>query len=211
MSSHTNKIVVNLHHPMPFFCIPIESVKLVREKCANSNIVLISDERELLKEIKDADIYFAWRITREVYKAANKLKWFHSGVAGVGASLFPEIVESPLIITNSRGISASTIAEHALFLMLALSRQMKIYFNYQINHYWAKNELIAQYKIPQVLEGKSLGIIGLGHIGKELARRAHCFGMKVIAVDKYCTAEKIESVDELFPEVGLAELLKASV
>jgi phosphoglycerate dehydrogenase-like enzyme len=210
MSSYTYKIVVNLHHPTPFFNIPIESVELMREKCTNSNIVIISNNRELLKEIEDADIYFTWRITREVYKAAINLKWFHSGAAGIGASLFSEIVKSPLIITNSRGIGASTIAEHVLFLMLALSRQMKIYFNYQLNHYWAKNELIAQYKIPQALEGKSLGIIGLGNIGKELARRAHCFGMKVIAVKKHITADKIEVVDKLFPEDCLPELLKAS-
>jgi D-2-hydroxyacid dehydrogenase (NADP+) len=202
--------VVSLRYPTPFFNIPNEGVELMREKCINSNIIVAHNEHELLTEIVDADIYFAWRITDEVYKAANKLKWFHSGAAGVGASLFPEIVESPLIITNSRGISAPTIAEHVLFLMLALSRQMKIYFNYQVDHYWAKNELIAQYKIPQVLEGKSLGIIGLGHIGKELARRAHCFGMKVIAVKKHRTTDKIEVVDKLLLEDGLPELLKTS-
>lgn len=210
MSMYTYKIVVSLRYPTPFFNIPIEGVELMREKCINSNIIVAFDERKLLTEIVDADIYFAWRITEEVYKAANKLKWFHSGAAGVGASLFSEIIHSPLIITNSKGISAPAIAEHALCLMLALNRQLKIYFNYQLEHYWAKDELMKQYKSPIVLEGKSLGIIGLGHIGKELARRARCFGMKVIAVDKYNTAEKIELVDKLFPGDGLAELLKAS-
>jgi D-2-hydroxyacid dehydrogenase (NADP+) len=204
------KIVVSLRYPTPFFNIPIEGVELMREKCINSNIIVAYDEGELLTEIVDADIYFSWRITREVYKVAINLKWFHSGAAGIGASLFSEIINSPLIITNSKGISASAIAEHALCLMLALNRQLKIYFSYQLEHYWAKDELIEQYKIPQVLEGKSLGIIGLGHIGKELARRAHCFGMKVIAVDKLIAGDKIGVVDKLFPEDGLPELLKTS-
>jgi len=95
-------------------------------------------------------------------------------------------------------------------LMLVLNRQLKKYVGYQQKGYWSKDELMNHSHFPQILEEKSLGIIGLGHIGRELARRARCFGMKIIAVKKHIPPTEIEGVDKLLPEEDLPVLLRES-
>lgn len=210
MSANRLKILISLRYPTPFFNIPEEGVEMIREKCAPSLVSVANDAQELLQEMVDADIYFGWRITKELFRVAKKLKWFHAGAAGIGSSLFTEIVQSPLIVTNSIGVSASAVAEHAVGLMLALNRKLKKYVNYQQKGYWSKDELGSLSLVPQILEGKSLGIIGLGHIGRELARRARCFGMRIIAAEKRIPPAGIEGIDKLLPEEDLPILLRES-
>ena len=210
MPSNKLKILVSLYHRNPWWNIPAEVVQRIIQEVVPSEVKVAFGMQEILKEIVEADIYFGWRITKEVFQAAQKLKWFHSGAAGIGGSLFPELVESPLIVTNSKGVSASAIAEHIMGLMLALIRQLKMSISYQLRGYWAQEEIMSQPQFLQTLEGKSLGIIGLGHIGRELAHRAKCFGMRIIALKKYIPAKGIEGVDRLLRQNQLQELLKKS-
>ena len=80
----------------------------------------------------------ATRISAEEFKSATRLKWIHSTAVGVGGLLPQEVVDSPVTITNSRGVHSEAIAEHAIALMLALRRRLHIAAARQAAREWAQ-------------------------------------------------------------------------
>ena len=89
--------------------------------------------------IGDAEIVFTAEMRRHVLEAASQLKWIHSPAAGLGGMLFPAMIESPVMMTNSRGLSADTIAEHVLAVVLAMFRKLPLAFDSQRSREWAQS------------------------------------------------------------------------
>lgn len=153
-----------------------------------------------LKEIEDADIFFG-RIPREVFIKAKKLKWVQVFGAGVETQFFPEFVQSDVILCNTSGAYNQTMADQAFALILGISRGIAMFERNRPKRIWGQTRMLRQ------LGGQTLGIIGLGNIGSEIARRGKAFGMKVIAadirdmecpsfVDKLCGLDKLDEVLE---------------
>ena len=92
----------------------------------------------------------------------------------------PGVVDTDLIVTNTRGAHAQTIAEHTFALILTLTRRMKKHLHDQETHAWNVKKYAYE---MEGLAGKTLGIVGLGQIGSAIVRRAHGFEMDVYAVD----------------------------
>src|SRR6185436_14591194 len=86
-----------------------------------------------------------------------------------------------VLVTNSRGIQAAPIAEHVVGGLLVLSRRFNLMLAAQRERRWIQNEL-TQDAWPWSLNGRSMTIVGLGTIGREVARRAHAFGMRVTGI-----------------------------
>lgn len=139
--------------------------------------------------------------------AAQKLKWTHSWGAGVDRFLaIPELANESIVLTNSRGIHPIQISEHVMALMLVFTRKLKDLILYQNNRVWhVSNETC----IFDELKEKTIRIIGLGSIGSEIAKKAKCFGMTVLATKRTMT-DKPTFVDELLPSHDLKRLLKKS-
>lgn len=117
---------------------------------------------------------------REPFLAAQKLRWIQSSSAGVEwMHAIPELVESDVIVTNTRGAHAITIAEHTFGMLVCLARGFYSLFKAQQQRVWLR----PLEKTPVGLSGLTMGVIGLGQIGRAVAERAHAFGMSVIAVD----------------------------
>ena len=100
--------------------------------------------------------------------------------------MFPELAQSEVILTNTRGIYADIVADHAFALVLSLARELHSYMQNQLEHCWKRSTPVVD------LANSILGIIGLGEIGMEVAKRATAFGMQVVAVDPL-RAEKPET------------------
>lgn len=107
--------------------------------------------------------------------AAAPIEWLHTLSAGVEGLLVPEVVNSQVIITNSRGIHATPMCEHVFALILSFARSLPQLYRHQQARVWQRLPV-------DEVRGKTLGLIGLGAIGGELARVAAAFGMKVLAV-----------------------------
>ena len=138
-------------------------------------------EKIVTNQIGDSDAVFGY-INSDQLSAGKKLKWIQTPDAGM-EGLFeniPELSESKVIITNSRGAGAPIIGEHALALMLALSRQLPIFFKDKANKKW--NQAGGLDKV-QYLGDKTVGIIGYGKSGKEIAWRCKLLGMNVLGLD----------------------------
>lgn len=161
--------------------------------------------RELLPQ---ADILVSFSITPENFKIAKNLKWIHLAVAGVDESVFPELLKSKVIITACKGMHSHTISEHILGMILAFAKGIHLSTLRQVQKNWAFNEVM---KHRFELKGKTLGIIGLGGIGLELARKSKCLGIRVIGMkNRLKKGERIKYVDRIFVKEKLPELLSLS-
>ena len=164
-----------------------------------------SDQNEILREISDAEVVFGG-ISREAFLAAKQLKWIQNSGAGVEKlARIAELAESDVIVTNTRGAHAATIAEHTFGLLISLTRNLRQTFQAQQNHEWG-----IQFDNPMVgLTGLTLGMIGLGNIGRAIAKRGHAFDMNVIAIDAH-EVLKPDFVTELRLSDGLDDVLRRS-
>lgn len=122
----------------------------------------------------------------EVLAAAGDVAWIHALSAGVDACLAnPKMTglrtrAQGVIVTNSRGTAAPVIAEHALAMTLAMARGLHIFRDQQADSNWSR-ELLREGNITTTIADKTMLVLGLGSIGKEVAKRAHALGMKVLA------------------------------
>jgi phosphoglycerate dehydrogenase-like enzyme len=130
------------------------------------------------------------------------LKWLHVTRGGVNPYLTPTIKYRPIQVTGSKGIHGTVFSEFALACILALAKKLPECMEAQKQRQWLK-------LAPMEVEGKTLGIVGLGTAGAALARKAKAFGLRVIATKRTATP-KPESVDELGTPEFLPRLLSES-
>lgn len=136
---------------------------------------------------------------------APKLRWIQAQHAGVEKFLIPEIVESPVILTSSTGMHATPIAEFVIGRMLMFAKLAPLCFRLQQDKLWKR------ISFPSVLASQTLGIIGLGSIGKELARLAKAFRMRVLATRRSAKqVGRARYVDTVLPPHEMARLLSES-
>jgi len=115
---------------------------------------------------------------------AERLRWLHAPAAGVGAYLTPSFLKRGATLTNSRGVHAIPISEHVLGMMTALARGLKTAIVEQTTTGMRRDRWWTGDQVPDELAGKTLGLYGYGAIGREVARRAAAFGMRVLALKR---------------------------
>lgn len=146
----------------------------------NLEVVRVRTPEELLEEIVDADILYG-RPDAKALAAARQLKLVQSQSAGVDFLMnLPELVESDVVLSNTRGAHAPSIAEHAFALLLTLTRKIPTCLDYQRNHQWRWEN---SYREPREIMGSTVGILGYGQIGRAIAQRASGFEVQILAVD----------------------------
>ena len=177
------RILICIHSPFAMWNIPVTHVERLRRDFPRHEFLHAIDDEQGLALITDADAAFMGTIQREQLAAAAKLRWIHSPAAGVGGMLFPEMQASPVVITNSRGMSADTIGEHVLAVTLALFRRLPHAFRSQQAREWAQDAIgLAGHRS---LSGSRVLIVGLGAIGGAVAGRMHALGARVIGVRRH--------------------------
>lgn len=153
--------------------------------------------------VQDAEFMVCWKIVPEVFAASRRLQWIQFGSAGIDHTLFPELIDSSVILTTLSGIHKTPVAEHVLGLMLTMSRRINIAVQQQIERNYDRRRIAFS---AEELQGKTVGIIGLGKIGLEIARLCKCFGMTVIGT-KRRVGESLPYVDGTMLPTALDELL----
>lgn len=157
----------------------------IQEIAEDASLRYAPDGQRLQEEIEGADVLFVWdfRSTelRDAWCRADRLRWVHVAGAGVDAVLFPDLVESRVTLTNSRGVFDRPIAEYVLGLILIFAKGFRETFGFQGRHMWVHRE-------TETLAGKKLLVVGAGPIGREISRLARCAGMEVNAVARTARA-----------------------
>jgi len=154
--------------------------------------------------LAEAEVIYGLILPQNLLVRAPRLKWVQTMSAGVDRFARMDIWQSPVIITGVSGIHATPIGEFVLEFMLMFAKRAPQCFQMKQNREWKRF-------MPSVLRGKTVGIVGLGNIGKEVARLSKAFGMRVIANRRSVTKlNRARYVDKLLPAEQLNQLLSES-
>lgn len=208
----------------------VEGERLRRiETVVRGETINARDEDEALAAVVDADAFFG-KMTPRFLEAAQELRWIQSPTASLEHYLFPELVRHSSVLTNMRGIFSDVIADHVMGTILCFARNLHHYVRRQAERRWeavggegsrptfatGAGRLTAIDAATIHLAASSLGIVGLGAIGRELARRASAFGMKVLAVDPQASSlvrdpeNRPAPISDVWPPERLDDLLRVS-
>ena len=166
-------------------------------------------KEEAITMAEDVDILLAGFFSLELFKAAKRLKWIQTLFAGVDTLLYPEVVNSSVVITNAGGVNSIPVSEQVMGMILCLSRKLHVFMRNQTERKWKTIDADLIFQMDE-LSGKTAGLVGLGRIGSEIAKKAKCFGMRVIATRRNPSAPKPDYVDKLVSPEHLEELLADS-
>jgi len=177
------------------------------------------DQEEAASEIADAHAFYG-KITTELLQRAKRLEWIQCPTASLEHYIFPELIEHPAVLTNMRGLFSDVIADQVLGYIIMFARNLHLYRDAQREARW---EPIGDASFATDFTGNpgtvtpidhahrhladcSVGIVGVGSIGSEIARRASAFGMTVYGVDPQ--AKSVPGViEEVWPPDRLGEML----
>lgn len=149
----------------------------IRAFAPQSEVRICGSAQEFRSEIARANVIYGW-FSREDLAAAHELRWIQYTAAGVENILWPELVESPVVLTNMQRIYAPAISETVIGLLLALTRGITTYSIQTRDHLWKPVRGLVE------VSELTMGIAGMGGIGTETAYRAHYgFRMNVLGVD----------------------------
>jgi len=165
---------------------------------------LALDHDALMAALPTADaIVGGGSLTPEMLERAPNVRWVAATSAGV-EGLLPALKEREgITLTNFSGVAAPNIAEHVLMLMFAFARGARVLVRQQEQHQWITDDVL----LPTFeLGGQTLGIVGMGAIGEELARKAHGIGMRVLGIQRH-PAAKPKYLAELLASDDLPQVL----
>jgi phosphoglycerate dehydrogenase-like enzyme len=163
---------------------------------APMTVVQTRSEPDAIVEIADADALFGY-LTPAMLRSATKLRWTQSPTASMEKYLYPELVAAPVVVTNMQGIFSDAIADHVFGIILCFAKNLHTYIRQQMQQHWqmlgrepgelpgygGPGEVHPSDRAALSLADCTLGLVGLGGIGRETARRGLAFGMRVLAVD----------------------------
>jgi len=143
------------------------------------NIMVGNDPEFLKKHAPGADVILnggpGGKLLREVFPHAKRVRWVHTLSAGVDKILWPELIDSPVPLTNARGIYKESLAEFTIAAILFFAKDLRRLVRSQEAGAWDQFDVL-------FVRGKTLGVVGYGEIGRECARLSEALGMNVRAV-----------------------------
>lgn len=171
-------------------------LQLVTDTAGLAHVVNTSDVSAARDAIRDAD-GFIGKITPSLLLSSTRLRWIQAPTAALEHYMFPELVTHPAVLTNMRGIHADPIADQVMGYVLSFARNLHLYVRYQSEHRWSpvggedarvtddtgQATVTAMDRATFTLQSATLGVVGLGSIGRAVARRAVAFGLRIVAVD----------------------------
>ncbi|MEO6212415.1 MAG: D-2-hydroxyacid dehydrogenase [Vicinamibacterales bacterium] len=174
-------ILVAVYSAFEGWNIPPAHVERLRREFPRHTFLHAKGEEEVPGLIHGAEVAFASELRAQHFQAAPRLRWVHSPVAGVGGMLSADVIHSPVVMSNSRGMSGETIAEHVLALALALFRKFPLAFRSQTERRWSQDDTRRPPAI-RMIKGSRVLLIGLGGIGIAAAQRFAALGASVTGV-----------------------------
>ena len=203
---------------------PVDPERLAKVRAAAGDMTVVNaaNDAEALRAIADADAFFG-KLTPPLLAAAGRLRWVQSPTASLEHYVFPELVAHPCVLTNMRGLFSDVIADQVFGYVLCFARNLHRYLRNQAAGRWepvggeaervtfatGPGHVTAIDRAHLHLADLTLGVVGLGSIGSEVARRGRAFGMRILAVDPV-QATAPEGVAELWKPERLPDLLAQS-
>jgi phosphoglycerate dehydrogenase-like enzyme len=202
------KILIVHYHRFELWHAPAWLRERLQKTFPDFHFVQLQNYDRVPEEIVDADVFIGWALRAEQFVAAKKLRWIHSPAAAVHQLMYPELMRSSVVVTNSTGVHGPVVAEHAVAMMLALAKRLPQAMQYQAKKEWSQEQLWNERPRPREVAGATVAVVGMGGIGREFTRLGKALGMKVLAVRENPAkgsggADAVygpEQIDEVLPQ-----------
>jgi len=203
------KLLICVRHPFDQWNAPLWFSDRLRREFPRVSVVHLADYKRMDEEIVDSEIIISWSVRPEQIAAARKLRWIHSPAAAVHQFIFPELVNSDIVLTNAREVHGPVVAEHVIALIFALAKKIPDSVRLQEKHIWGQQILWDE--LPRIREvaGATLGMVGLGSIGRSVVKSAKALGMRVIA-GRERPEKGSEGADAVFGPAQIDEVFRQS-
>lgn len=190
-----------------FIFAPASVAKI--QDAANGEVTYIKNDDDLLPALREAEVYCGFSLPKNWREAAPHLRWLQFPGAGVDSLRHHPVLQadSGILVTTAAGVHATNISEYVFCSMMMFNRSWPEMVRYQDRHIWAHTG--TGYPLRErELHGTTLGLVGLGNIGRHIAQMARTFRMKVLATRFSARAnEQDPDVDQLYPFEQLHEML----
>ena len=181
-------------------------IPLLTELRQTAAIVVGDSVRDFATAAVDAEIILNWTgplaLLREVFPLSRRLHWIHSRSAGLEETLFPELIASNVIVTNSKGIFSPSLGEFALGAILYFAKDFRRMIRNQMAGVWEPFDVTT-------VSGQTLGIVGYGSIGRAVAARGRALEMNVLGLRMRASQQPEDDslIDQLYGSEQRLEML----
>ncbi len=184
-------------------------VALIQRHAPTSQVFLAGDS-EVATAIQEADVFCGHAKVPVDWRAVvngGRLRWIQSSAAGLDHCLTPEVIDSEVLVTGASGLFRHQVAEHAMALLFGLIRRLPVFFQAATARQFLRQP-------TDDLRGKTVGIVGFGGNGQQIARLLAPVGCRILATDR-CVSQwqqsfELPKIHQLWPEEKLDDLLRES-
>ncbi len=200
------KLVICVWHPLTEWRPKAVLAESIRARYPALRVLHLPNYDLLPQELPDTTIFVGYSLRAEQLAHARALRWIHSTATGVAQLMYPELRSSGITVTNASGIFSIPMAEHTIGLLLSLARNFPDSVRYQGLSKWAAQDLWDKPQHLTEISGSVLLIVGYGSIGRELARRARAFDVRVWGVTRSGKGDTTH-VEKILPAAELNDAL----
>ncbi|MBZ5649681.1 MAG: D-2-hydroxyacid dehydrogenase [Acidobacteriia bacterium] len=204
------KLLTLVHHSFELWNTPSWFSARLHQDFPTVEAVQRSSYEGIEPYLRDAEVIISWSLRPEQFKAAPKLRWIHSPAAAVHQLMFPELINSDVVLTNAREVHGPVVAEHVMAMVFALAKCLPQAVRFQQKHIWGQEPMWRGHPRPRELAGATVGLVGLGSISRAVAKHASNLGMRVIAVRENPEKGSPEGVQQVFASSQVDQLLAQS-
>jgi phosphoglycerate dehydrogenase-like enzyme len=182
------------------------NIPFLQELRQAAKTVIGDRTRDFRSAADHAEIILNWSgslaLLRDVFLMSHHLRWIHSRSAGLEQTLFPELIESEVVVTNSSGIFSPSLGEFALAAILYFAKDFRRMARNQMAGVWEQFDV-------NMISGQTLGIIGYGSIGRAAAARARALEMRVLGLRRHISQprEPDPLIDQVYGPGQCLEML----
>jgi len=157
-----------------------QNLERIRQTAGGNAQIVVTSQKEAALHAADAEVILGL-VPKTLFHAAPNLRWVHAIASGVDMFLYPEFIESEVLLTSEKGLVGEHLADHAFGLLLMLTRQLASALKFGADSWNHRPEMRAK---EIELSGATMGVFGFGGTGRAITRRAAAFGMNCIALDR---------------------------
>jgi phosphoglycerate dehydrogenase-like enzyme len=202
-----NKLLIATQSRLDLWVAPEWFAEKLQKEFPQLDVLRITKYEGIDAVLGDTQIMFTQSISAEQFVPARQLRWIHSPAAAVHQFMFPELVASDVILTNAREVHGTGVAEHVMALIFAIAKRIPESVRFQENHAWGQEILWNGGACPLDIAGATVGVVGFGSIGSNVAKYSKAMGMNVIVVRERPGKVRPDFLDEELPSSKLDEML----
>ena len=204
------RLLIVIQHQLELWNVPAWFGEKLGQEFPALEVVQRNSYDGIETDLQDAEVIFTISLRPKQFAAATKLRWIQAPTAAVHQFMFPELIQSDVVLTNSTEVHGPVVAEHVIALIFALAKKIPQAALLQRQKVWGQASMWNERHHLREIAGSTLGLIGVGSIGRRVAQMASALGMRVIAVREHVEKGTPSGVQAVYSTAEIDKLLAQS-